>query len=103
MAYTALFDRLRRSIRTALFCEREGISTAEGLERREEAEWRALRSRRDLLALGGLGAIAAACGGAIDSERSRRSTFTLNGASVDVGIVGAGLAGLVCANQLLAN
>ena len=105
MSHSALFDRLLRSLRLAHFCEQQRISTAEGLERRAEAELLALRSRRQVL--GGLGAMAAAaaCGGSMGGGLDdRRSKWTVNGVGgLDVGIVGAGLAGLTCANQLLAN
>jgi monoamine oxidase len=110
MAHTSLFDQLLRSMRLARYCDRRGISTSEGLARRRQAE-EVNRSRRQFL--GGLGAVAAtgvvgglasacAADGSSESTGSVGQRLTHTG-SLDVGIVGAGLAGLSCADQLRLN
>jgi hypothetical protein len=119
MAHTELFRRLLRAMRLAQDCEAEGISTEEGLSRRAAAEAEADRSRRDFLgglgllaatgALGGVAACAPAAdvgagAGAGDADRPGQVQQGLyNGPPLDIGIVGAGLAGLVCADQLRIN
>jgi monoamine oxidase len=93
MAHTRLLDQLRRSFRLAAYCDQERISSREGIERRSF--------------LTGIGAIAAAgaaarfttaCGGDVG-----QSSQLLTHVDLDVGIVGAGLAGLACADQLRLN
>jgi monoamine oxidase len=103
MSRTALFDRLRRAIRLAHYCEEHRISTEEGIARRAEAEARATQSRRQFLgtvggvaAAGAITSFASACGVRPTGESDERLTH----ANVDVG---AGLAGLACADQLRIN
>jgi monoamine oxidase len=113
MAHTALFDRLLRSIRLAGDCDRAGISTEEGLARRTEAEHRALHDRRRFLkglgavaATSAVGGLAAACAGPDDEPTARPGTVAqrlTHAGPLDIGIVGAGLAGLACADQLRLN
>jgi monoamine oxidase len=93
MARTLLFDRLARAARLARFCDDHEISTAEGLERvaeQHERAWLTRMRRRDFLA--GAGAVAATA-----ALRPWTPAFA---AEPDVGIVGAGLAGLSCAWSL---
>src|SRR5439155_25138516 len=99
MGRSMLFDNLARAMRIALFCEKEKISTSEGLERVEEAEYKAARlraSRREFMA--NMGKFAAA-GALVSVAEPVSKAFPRPGAgtSVSVGIVGAGLAGLTCA------
>jgi monoamine oxidase len=88
MSRTRLFDALRRSLRIARDAEARGISTERALE--EATAPRGVTRRQ---VLGGLAVGAGAL--AVGLPRRARA------ASLDVGIVGAGLAGLVCADHLL--
>lgn len=105
MAHTSLFDRLLRSLWLAHDCEEAGVSTEEGLARRERAEG---MPRRQLL--GALGAMAAtgvvasmATGCATEEAATDAPEALVKAGGLDVGIVGAGLAGLACADQLRRN
>src|SRR5262249_56833192 len=98
MARSAAFQRLARTIRIARFCDRHGLATGEGLERAAlEAEARRA-SRREFLAgaaklgmAGAIGAVAGRPGWALAASRTP---------SGDVAIIGAGLAGLACGDEL---
>jgi monoamine oxidase len=100
MARSAAFQSLARSIRIARFCDRHGLSTNEGLERAAAFEAAAVErgSRREFLAgaakLAALGAIGAAAG---PFDRALAAPRPPSG---DVAIVGAGLAGLACGDEL---
>jgi monoamine oxidase len=107
MSRSGSFERLQRIRRAAEFCEREGVPTPEGLERlaavderaraaADEREWRT--TRRGFL--GGLGVVAAA--GALASVPGRAAWAAPPKKDVRVAIVGAGLAGLACADSLAA-
>jgi len=103
MARSPLFAELSRTLRLAHYCERYGISTEEGLARQREAE-RAhasrLRTRREWLktvvqaGVAGAAAAIAAPVSRLDAAPQKKNP------SLDVGIVGAGLAGLACADRL---
>ncbi|NUO51859.1 MAG: FAD-dependent oxidoreductase [Polyangiaceae bacterium] len=92
MARTPRFAELRRTLRLAEAASRAGISTAEAIERARAAE-RERISRRKLMigAAGVAGAIAASHPRMVSAKAPPQ---------VSVGIVGAGLAGLVCADRL---
>ena len=100
MARSAAFQSLARTIRIARFCDRHGLSTNEGLERAAALEAAAVErgSRREFLAgaakLAALGAIGAAAG---PFDRALAAPRPPSG---DVAIVGAGLAGLACGDEL---
>jgi monoamine oxidase len=101
MARSRVFQNLARIIRVARFCDRRGLSTNEGLERAAALEAAAVErgaSRREFLAgaaqLAALGAI-----GAVDSSFGR-TLAAPRPPSGDVAIVGAGLAGLACGDEL---
>src|SRR5262245_62787412 len=98
MARNPLFDQFSRTIRTAWFAERRKITTSEALERaaeaRDEAERR--RSRREFL---GDVARVAASGTLATFAGSREPAFAAV-AGADIAIVGAGMAGLACADRL---
>ncbi|MBD1864673.1 MULTISPECIES: FAD-dependent oxidoreductase [Trichocoleus] len=101
MSHSPLFDNLARAIRVALFCDRQQISTSQGLEwfaAIEEAADRQRLHRRELLALGGLG-----IAGAIVGHMGQVSAAPKPKSSATVGIVGAGFAGLTCAYELQRN
>jgi monoamine oxidase len=99
MARSAAFQSLARTIRIARFCDRHGLATREGLERAAapEAVDRGA-SRREFLAgaakLGVVGAIGAVAGPPGWALAARRPP------SGDVAIIGAGLAGLACGDEL---
>src|SRR5262245_34128412 len=93
MPRSSLFAQLSRSLRIARWCDEHSISTQEGLEQARALERRMLASRREFLA--GL----AATGAVASLPRFARAAPK---APLDVGIVGAGLAGLACADRLRA-
>ena len=99
MARSAAFQSLARTIRIARFCDRHGLATREGLEGAAalEAVDRGV-SRREFLAgaaklgvVGAIGAVAGPPGWALAAPRPP---------SGDVAIIGAGLAGLACGDEL---
>jgi monoamine oxidase len=101
MARTPLFNDFSHTVRIALFAERERISTAEALERAAELEEQAAprrATRREFLA--GVGCAAAA--GVLAAFAAPPGTVYANAGSPSIGIVGAGLAGLACADTLQA-
>jgi monoamine oxidase len=103
MARTPLFDRLARAASIAWFCDHRKISTREGLERVAEATARydARRlSRRAFLSGVGKAAAAAAVGAVAGPLVGSETAFGGSPGNLDVGIVGAGLAGLTCARTL---
>src|SRR5262245_20708430 len=101
MARSAAFDRLARTIRIARCCDRHGLSTFDGLDRRVAggaAPVERAATRREFLAgtarlatLGAIGAAVRPFGPALAAPRPP---------SGDVAIVGAGLAGLACGDEL---
>src|SRR5512134_2288091 len=100
MARSGAFQRLARSIRIARFCDRHGLSTSEGFEHAAALDSAAARgaSRREVLvgaskvaALAAVGGVAGPFGRALAAPRRP---------SGDVAIIGAGLAGLACADEL---
>src|SRR5262245_35948158 len=108
MSRSPLFHRFSRTVSIAWFAERNRISTGDALERVAAAEDEAQRrrSRREFLgdiaratASGALAAVAGPLGRADASAASRGSGGT---STVNVAIVGAGMAGLACADRLKA-
>ena len=100
MPRTALFEQFSRTIRTAWFAERLKISTGEALERAAEARGEAerRRSRREFVgdvwrvaAAGALATVAGPAGAALAKPRDGNRS---------IAIVGAGMAGLACADRL---
>ncbi|HSF29126.1 MAG TPA: FAD-dependent oxidoreductase [Candidatus Tectomicrobia bacterium] len=102
MGRARFWTNLGRAIRIARFCEGHHISTGEGLERAAvwEADVAARRAgRREFLAdMGRLAAVGAM--GSVAYSLRLASAAPGPGRSVKVGIVGAGLAGLACADEL---
>src|SRR5262245_13515721 len=92
MSHSPLFSQLARLMRIANWCEREGVPTSEGLVIADEVE---ATGRRQFLARAG----AYAVGSAVASVVSPRSNV-FAGPAPSIGIVGAGLAGLACADTL---
>jgi monoamine oxidase len=118
VSHTSLFDRLRRTFRLASYCEGHDLSAEEGIALRAEAEEKHASSpnRREFLtalgaiaATGAIGGLSAACAAPGASEDGEGTSLGTNGQSLshtgalDVAIVGAGLAGLACADQLRIN
>lgn len=105
MGRTLLFGNLARAMRIAHFCEDNKISTREGLDRGAELEYclaKRRASRREFLASMGRLAVVGAIGSVTGLP------YTILAApkpspSVSIGIVGAGLAGLACADELKKN
>ena len=100
MARSAAFHKLIRTLRIARFCDRHGLSTDEGLETAAALEAARQRgaSRREVLtgavtslSLGAIGAVVGPVGRVLAAPRPPRG---------DVAIIGAGLAGLACADEL---
>jgi monoamine oxidase len=94
MTRTPLLTALRRSLRLARDCEELKISTREGIERRAEAEHRYSIDRRRFLEQ--LGAAAILAGGLETTAYAARPPSSPG----TVAIVGAGIAGLACADAL---
>jgi monoamine oxidase len=109
MSRSPLFHRFSRTIRIAWFAERNKISTGEALERVAEVQGNAARrrSRREFLgevaslaASGALASVAGPLGRAHAAPAGGGGGGS--GVSRSIAIVGAGLAGLACADQLRA-
>src|SRR5215831_10947348 len=103
MSRSLSFRNLARAIRIACYCEANNISTSAGLERAAalEAQAAARRaSRREFLANTGKLAVVGAIGSVIPPLRF---ALARPGPAVRVGIVGAGLAGLACGDELNKN
>jgi monoamine oxidase len=88
-------SRLARTLRIANLCERQGLSTREGMARVAEAAAKAAPRPTRRQVLSGMAGVAGLT--AFGLPRGARAGQAQN---IDVGIVGAGLAGLVCADQL---
>jgi monoamine oxidase len=100
MSRTNALRNLIRALRLAQFCEQRRIPTAEGIERmaaRAEAVCCERESRRRFLA--GAGSLALA-GGTAAVTPFGRAFAAPRPPAIDVGIVGAGMAGLACADTL---
>jgi monoamine oxidase len=92
MARSRLFDQMRHVFRVAAFCERSGLSTAEGLARIQELRERGSLTRRGVLKGAAVAAVAAGISGRSFAQ----------GGGPRIAIVGAGMAGLVAADRLRA-
>jgi len=101
MGRTPLFDKVVRAMRIARFCEDNRLSTDEGLERlrQRETNQRAIRqTRREWLT--GVARAGAAAGATSLLAPAQRLFAGAPSGSIDVGVVGAGIAGLACADAL---
>lgn len=99
MSRTPLFDQFARALRVARFCDDRGLSTRDGLALARESETKGAAgrpSRREWLNTVARAGAAAA----VLSPTRRLLASRKESASVDVGIVGAGIAGLACADAL---
>ncbi len=105
MSRSLLFKNLARSIRIAHYCEENNISTREGLELIADLESRLAKrraSRREFLSNMGKLAVAGAIGSVAWPLR-RTLAAPAFGLGVNIAIVGAGLAGLACGDELRKN
>jgi monoamine oxidase len=102
MSRSPLFTDVIRTLRIARFCNQHRLSTAEGLERVRQGEIERValrRGRREWMkTVARTGALGAAA--FVTSPVRRVLASSKPGSSLDVGIVGAGLAGLACADTL---
>jgi monoamine oxidase len=105
MSRSPLFADVTRALRIARFCNDRRLSTSDGLERARSAEVEhavARRSRREWLkTVAHAGALGAAA--SLATPVQRLFAGVQQASSLDVGIVGAGLAGLACADALAGN
>jgi monoamine oxidase len=92
MSRSGLFSRLSRTLGIARWCDDQGLPTQDGVPEARALEQRAMISRRELLA--GMAAVGAIAG----LPRFARANGKRVGS--DIAIVGAGLAGLACADRL---
>jgi monoamine oxidase len=98
---TALLAALARSIRIGRFADWHRLSTSAALARAAEIEHAAAQARPRREILKGLGALAVAgATGALAGPRRAGAVRKAKGSTASVGIVGAGLAGLACADAL---
>ncbi len=105
MGHSLSFRSLARAVRIAHYCEENKISTSEGLERAADIETHTdarRASRREFLANTGKLAVAGAVGWGAAPLRLGLP-YPLTGPAVRVAIVGAGLAGLACGDELNMN
>src|SRR4029453_6867669 len=105
MSRSLSFRNLARAIRIARYCEEHNISTSEGLQRAAALEARAAArriSRREFLANMGKLAVVGGIGSAAWPLRPALAA-PAPGPDVRIAIVGAGLAGLTCGDELNMN
>jgi monoamine oxidase len=95
MGRSLLFDQISRAMRIAFYCEKNNLTTSEGLERAREADAIRRSGRREFIA--NMGRLAAVGAVATIAEP------IVSAFGVSVGIVGAGLAGLSCGDVLKSN
>jgi monoamine oxidase len=101
MGRTPLFDKVVRAMRIARFCEDNRLSTGDGLERmrqHERHERAGRQTRREWLS--GVARAGAAAGATSLLSPAQRLLAGAPAGSIDVGVVGAGIAGLACADAL---
>ena len=105
MSCSPSFRNLARAIRIARYCEENNISTSEGLQQAAALEAGAAArraSRREFLANMGKLAVVGGIGSVAWPLRHALAAPPL-GPDVRVAIVGAGLAGLTCGDELNSN
>ena len=100
MPRNPLFDQFSRTIRIAWFAERKKISTGEALERAAEAQGEAERRRSRREFLGDVVRVAASGALATVAGPLDRAHAKPRDGSRSIAIVGAGMAGLACADRL---
>ena len=100
MPRNPLFDQFSRTIRVAWFAERTKIATSEALERGAEARGEAARSRSRREFLGDMAKVAASGAVATVAGPLEPTLAKPRNGSRSIAIVGAGMAGLACADRL---
>jgi monoamine oxidase len=100
MSRTPLFNRFSRTIRVAWFAEATEVTTSEALERTAEARTESGGSRRRRDFLGDVARIAASGALATVAGPLAPALAKPVAGSRNIAIVGAGLAGLACADRL---
>jgi monoamine oxidase len=103
MSRSSLFHQFSRTLRIAWLAERHQVPTSEALERIAEAQDAAERQRTRREFLGDVARVAAA--GALGSAAAPLDSASAkprsgSGSAPSIAIVGAGLAGLTCADRL---
>lgn len=99
MSHSPLFDQLAHILRTVRYCQQHNLSTQDGLAQLASQRISQRITRRNLLLqMGRLTATGAIAG--IASGNFHRAIAAPNPNNPKIAIVGAGLAGLVCADQL---
>jgi monoamine oxidase len=103
MSRTGMMSQLRRAARLAAFCDTRRLPTQEGIEQAIAQDRQRWLSRRAFLGASGsalaLGALSGATGCLTDESELRTSEGSLR-LTGDIAVVGAGLAGLACADRL---
>ena len=100
MARNPLFDRFSRTIRTAWCAERANISTSKALERAAETRANAERRRSRREFLDDVARIAASGAIATVTSQLHPALAKRRNGNPSIAIVGAGMAGLACADRL---
>lgn len=100
MSRTALFHRFMRAVKIGNYCDRRALSTWEGMEGLADAHAQDVTRRRFLAEVAKFAAAGAA---ATALDPLSRALAAPPRRQISVGIVGAGLAGLACANELKRN
>jgi monoamine oxidase len=100
MARIPLFNQLSRTIRVAWFAEQHEISTRDALERIMDARGQAERRRSRREFLGDMARVAASGTLATVAGPIHQAYAKPRSSSRSVAIVGAGMAGLACADRL---
>jgi monoamine oxidase len=98
MAGSSWFRTLRKIVAAADFCERRQLSSGEGIEELSARQSQYRLSRREFMAGAGKLAAGAAIVGVVPLVRAVAAPPPKQ--PINVGIVGAGLAGLACAYEL---
>src|SRR5512146_848707 len=96
MARSILLSRLARVMRIARFCDREGLSTRDGMEEVAERE----SARQEEIGRRGLLIGAGAAGAAMAAGLYSRRAYANSTSNARIAVIGAGMAGLVCADTL---
>jgi monoamine oxidase len=100
MSRNPLFDQFSRTIRIAWLSERNKISTGEVLERLAEGRGEAERRRSRRKFLGDVARVAASGAIATVAGPLGPAHAKPGGGSRSIAVIGAGMAGLACADRL---
>ncbi|QLE56683.1 NAD(P)/FAD-dependent oxidoreductase [Nostoc sp. TCL26-01] len=98
MSHSPIFRQLAQTIRTAQYCQKQNISTGEGMERISALSVRKTKRREFLADLGKLTLLGGTIG--VGSGYFHRTLAAPPAIDAKVAIVGAGLAGLACGYEL---